>query len=195
MSTIGTMNNFGMKLSKNATKFCHHNKGMQQSTNQIKLPHRDNAWKPIIRDIFMAFIPLFVIYKILTHPMIAKLGYQDPHAPKKRSQREMLEQSLYTLSLKRRQEELHKENFFLEAMDEDKCYDTPTINIYAQLQPQKGRRPFNRPKSPRKSLPHRQATIGKQSLGKLLSKLYGKVSRHTISSVGERKPLLGGGGS
>ena len=157
---------------------------MQQSTDRIKLPRNDNSWKPIFRDIFMAFIPLFVIYKISTHPMVAKLGYQDPHAPKKRSQREMLEQSLYTLSLKRRQEELHKEHFFLEAMIENKCYDTPTIDIYAQLQPQKGRRPFNRPKTPRKSLPHRQATISKQSLGKLLSKLHlGKVSRRTKASM------------
>ena len=160
---------------------------MQQATNRIKLPHYDNSWKPIFRDIFMAFIPFFVIYKISTHPMVAKLGHQDSHASKKRSQREMLEQSLYTLSLLRLQEDLHKECLFLEAMNEEKCYDTPTIDIYAQLQPQKGRRPFNRSKSPRKSLPHRQATIDKQSFGKLLSKLHLRiVSRRPTASVGER---------
>lgn len=160
--------------------------GTQQCTkNRIKLPNNDNFWKAILRDVVMVFIPLFVIFKISTHPMVAKIGHQDPHKPKKRSQREMIEQSLYSLSLKRRQEELQKEHFFLDAMDESKCYDALTIDINAQLQPQKGRRPFKR-NSPRKSLPHRQATIGKQSLGKLLSKLYfGKVSRRTTAPLGK----------
>lgn len=166
-----------------------HSTGIHLRKNRIKFLHvaDDKSWKSIFRDIIIAFIPFFVLYKISTHPMLAKLGHQDPHAPKKRSQREMIEQSLYSLSLKRQQDELHKEHVFFEAMDENACYDAPTIDISAQLQPQKRRQPLKRRKSTLKnSIPHRQVKIGKQSLGKLLSKLYvGKGSRRSATSFGK----------
>lgn len=161
-------------------------KGTQQYTNRIKLPNNGHTWKAVLRDIIMAFIPLFVMYKISTHPMVARLGYQDPNAPKQRSQREMIEQSLYTLSLRRQQDELQKEHFFLEKMDENRCYDAPTIDTNAQLPQQKGRRPFKKPKASGKHIPHRQVKFNKRPLGKLLFNLLhrGKVPRRSTAHGG-----------
>jgi len=184
----------GMSSVKSNESPPHSNsKGTQQCTKRIKLPNNGHSWKAVFRDVIMAFIPFFVMYKISTHPMVARLGYQDPNAPKQRSQREMIEQSLYTLSLRRQQEDLQREYFFLEKMDENRCYDARTIDINAQLPQQKGRRPFKKPKASGKHTPHRQIKFNKRPLGKLLFNLLhrGKVSRRPTANGGEAAAARG----
>ena len=119
------------------------------------------SWKLILRDTVMVFIPIFVLYKISTHPSIANIGNQHPHAPKKYSQRELLEQAMFRLSLIRRRDELLKEYLFLEAMHENKCHDFPIIDLYAQLNQKGGRRERKFQNKPRKQ------TKGKPKVGKM----------------------------
>lgn len=159
-------------------------------TTRIKLPDNGNSRKAIFRDIIMAFIPFYVMYKISTHPMIAKIGYQDPNEPKKPSQREIIEQSLYTLSLKKRQVELQKEHLFFEAMDAKKCYDAPTIDIYAKLIPKKGRRPpFKRRggASKEKNRAQRQSIFGKRKGGKSEFDLFCRLLSRSFPALKSRE--------
>lgn len=138
--------------------------------------------------IIMAFIPIFFLYKISTHPLIAKLGYQHPNAPKKYSQREYLEKAMYRLSLIKRRDELLKEYIFLEAMDEYKCHDFPTIDISAQLNQQKSGRPRRRFDGQSKQ--HKQT---KKPRKQTKGKTKGKISRpagHSRTSS-DSPPVMG----
>lgn len=73
----------------------------------------------LLFDIIMALVPILVLFKLSTHPMISRVGQH----PRKSS--EEIVQMMYRLTLKKRQQEY----FFLGAMNEDKCYDFPTIEI------------------------------------------------------------------
>ena len=73
----------------------------------------------LLFDIIMALVPILVLFKLTTHPMISRVGQH----PRKSS--EEIVQMMYRLTLKKRQQEY----FFLGAMNEDKCYDFPTIEI------------------------------------------------------------------
>ena len=128
---------------------------------RIILSNTHTSWKLILRDTIMVFIPIIVLYKISTHPSIADIGNQHPNAPKKYSQRELLEQAMFRLSLISRRDELLKEYLFLEAMHENKCHDFPTMDIYAQLNQNSGRRERKFQSTPRKQ------TKGKPKVGKM----------------------------
>jgi hypothetical protein len=130
-------------------------------TKIILSTNTHTSWKLILRDAVMVFIPIFVLYKISTHPSIASIGNQHSNAPKKYSQRELLEQAMFRLSLIRRRDELLKEYIFLEAMHENKCHDFPSIDIYAQLNQKIGRRDRKFQSTPRKQ------TKGKPKVGKM----------------------------
>ncbi len=128
----------------------------------------------------MIFIPIFVLYKISTHPLIAYVGNQHQNALKKYSQRELLEKAMFRLSLIRRQDELLKEYLFLEAMHENKCHDFPTIDIYAQLNHHKSGRQVQK----------FQTTPHKQTKGKLnVRKMNGPRAGHSGTSP-DSLPLL-----
>ncbi len=130
-------------------------------TKIILSTNTHTSWKLILRDTVMVFIPIFVLYTISTHPSIASIGNQHSNAPKKYSQRELLEQAMFRLSLIRRRDELLKEYLFLEAMHENKCHDFPSIDIYAQLNQKSGRRERKFQSTPRKQ------TKGKPKVGKM----------------------------
>jgi len=103
---------------------------------KIKLPDAENSWKLLLRDIIAAFIPLFVLFMISTHPMVSNIGHRDPNAATKYSGADLLT----VLSLKKQQEDLQWERLFLEAMNERKCYHFPTIDVSTEMKQRKGRR-------------------------------------------------------
>mmetsp|Transcript_18518 Transcript_18518/g.34062 ORF Transcript_18518/g.34062 Transcript_18518/m.34062 type:complete len:284 (-) Transcript_18518:119-970(-) len=135
-----------------------------QKSTKIKLDNTANSWKSLLRDVIMAFIPLFVIYKISTHKLVSNIGYQDPNAPKKYSQQEFLEQLLFSLSLKKQQEYLQEEHLFLEAMNERKCYDFPTIDMSTKLKQQTKvpRRKLKGKNNPRRQV-NKRVKVGKMN--------------------------------
>lgn len=107
------------------------------TTTKIQLSNNinNNTWKSLLRDIFIAFIPLFILFKISTHPFVANVGLNAPQSTNQQNSREQLFLSLF---LKQQQEELQREYQFLKAMDYDegKCYDYRTIDISAKVSEQ-----------------------------------------------------------
>lgn len=101
---------------------------------KIKIGGYDNPRKTLIRDIITAFIPIFVLFKLSTHPALSNLGRPDPNAPKKG-----LELMAF-LALKKEQEDLRKEYFFLEAMDASRCHDFPAVDMPANWKQRRRRR-------------------------------------------------------
>lgn len=59
------------------------------------------SWRSITRDVFMTIIPLFFLYKISTHPLVARLG----NSPKQLSRGEKLGEMMRQLYLKRIRDE------------------------------------------------------------------------------------------
>ena len=76
-----------------------------------------------VRDILIAIIPLFVLYKLSTHPMIASVGYVDPNTPKKASQEEVLANMIKNMALQRYKEKYRKRKQLLEKVEPTKCHD------------------------------------------------------------------------
>mmetsp|Transcript_22999 Transcript_22999/g.49772 ORF Transcript_22999/g.49772 Transcript_22999/m.49772 type:complete len:326 (+) Transcript_22999:109-1086(+) len=113
-----------------------------KNSNKIKFNNTGNWWRSLLRDMIMAFLPMLVLYKISTHPMVSNVGYQDPNAPKKYTPKEIFEQVLFRSAIKKQQEEF----LFLEAMNEGKCYDFPTMGVPTQIKQQ-----WNRPRTRRGS--------------------------------------------
>lgn len=77
----------------------------------------------IIRDVLILFIPIFVLYKLSTHPSINSIGYVDPNAPKKLSQEEVLANIIKNMALNKYREKYRKRKQLLESVDPQKCYD------------------------------------------------------------------------
>lgn len=77
----------------------------------------------IIRDFLIAFVPIFVLFKLATHPMIDSIGYIDPNAPKKLSQEEALADIIKTMALDKYKVKYKKRRQLLEVVDPQKCYD------------------------------------------------------------------------
>ena len=76
-----------------------------------------------IRDLFIAIIPIFVLYKLSTHPIIASIGYVDPNAPKKASQEEVLANMIKNMALNKYKEKYRKRKQLLEVVEPTKCHD------------------------------------------------------------------------
>jgi len=112
------------------------------SATKIKLNNTSNSWGSLLRDVIIAFIPMFVLYKLSTNPFVSNIGYHDPNAPKIYSPAEKLEQILTRVAVNKKQGELHKGYLFLEAMNEGKrmCYDFPTIEMPDQTKGHRKRR-------------------------------------------------------
>eukprot|EP00578_Thalassiosira_sp_NH16_P026413 CAMPEP_0181082462 /NCGR_PEP_ID=MMETSP1071-20121207/3633_1 /TAXON_ID=35127 /ORGANISM="Thalassiosira sp., Strain NH16" /LENGTH=333 /DNA_ID=CAMNT_0023164047 /DNA_START=324 /DNA_END=1322 /DNA_ORIENTATION=- len=109
------------------------NRLQNHNPTKIKLYNTENnSWKSLLRDVIVALVPLFVLFKISTHSSISNIGNVDPN--KKLSQADVWEQLLYGLYLKKQQEGLQKEYMFLEAMNgERECHDYPTIDTSAKM--------------------------------------------------------------
>ena len=95
-------------------------------------PTRYQSKISLLRDITPALICFFVLYKIVTHPMVANVGMSPPRM----SQRQLREQIMYSLFLKRQQNELHEKYQFYEAIDITKCHIYPAIDMSAKLNQQ-----------------------------------------------------------
>jgi len=127
-----------------------HNQTDRIST-KVRINNSDNSRKTLVRDLIIAFIPMFVLFKISTHPYISKIGNRESNGLTRHSQNDLLEKIVLNLSLKKHQEEMQNKRLFFEAMNERECYDTPTIEIPTNNKnQQKGRskvvkrRSFNR---------------------------------------------------
>jgi hypothetical protein len=77
----------------------------------------------IIRDIVIILIPILVLYKLSTHPMIASIGRFDPNAPKKLSQQEALANIIKNMALNKYKEKYEKRKQLLDVVDPTKCHD------------------------------------------------------------------------
>jgi hypothetical protein len=77
----------------------------------------------LIRDVILMSIPLFVLYMLSTHPMIASIGYFDPNAPKQLSQEEILANMIYNMALNQYKERYSKRKQLLDLVDPDRCHD------------------------------------------------------------------------
>lgn len=77
----------------------------------------------IVRDLTFIFIPIFVLYKLSTHPMIASIGYVDPNAPKKMSPEEILANIIKNMALEKYKKKYSKRKQLLEVFEPTKCYD------------------------------------------------------------------------
>lgn len=147
------------------------------TTTKIQLSNNidNNTWKSLLRDIFIAVIPLFILFKISTHPLVANVGINAPQSTNQQNSREQL---FFRLFLKQQQEELQKEYQFLKEMDYDgsKCYDYRTIDISAKLneqqqQQQNGGRPKRKRKLKGASKPKIQFTTTRGSNMKVGNKM------------------------
>ncbi|KAL9184366.1 hypothetical protein ACHAXT_002452 [Thalassiosira profunda] len=94
---------------------------------KISVGNAENTWTTLLRDLLVAFVPLFIIYQISTHPFIANIGHPDPNALKEYTEDE-LHQMLYKHALKRKQEDLQKEYAFLESMEMNTCHEYQFID-------------------------------------------------------------------
>lgn len=103
---------------------------------RIKL-ESDGSWKSLLRDVATIFAPLIVMFIIVSHPLVANVGYQDPNAPRKLTQEEIFEQLVFSLAVKKKMNEVR----FLEAMNDGTCYDFPHMELTRK---KKRRRRFDR---------------------------------------------------
>ena len=99
--------------------------------------NNESSWKTLLRDIFIVSIPLFILYKISTHPAINNIGYQDPNAPKKYSHEQLLQQQLFKLYITKEQEKKRKKHIFLQAIDRNNCHDFSPIDVDAEIRQHK----------------------------------------------------------
>ncbi len=60
-----------------------------------------SSWRSITRDVIIMVIPLLILYKISTHPVVMRLG----NSPKQLSRGEKLEEMMRMLYLKRKRDE------------------------------------------------------------------------------------------
>ena len=119
----------------------------QTKRTKIKLNNTGSYYVSLLRDLIMISIPFIIMIGILTHPMVVNLGQSDPNAPL--TEKQMQEQLLYTLFLKKQQKEICEKYLFLNAMDDRKCYDCPVIDTSAKLIDQQKKNKKGRPRTKR----------------------------------------------
>ena len=123
-------------------------KRINQQTKRTKIKLNNNGYVSLLRDIIMVSIPFIIMIGILTHPMVVNLGQSDPNAPL--TEKQIQEQLLYTLFLKRQQKEICDKYMFLNAMDDRRCYDDcPVIDISAKLIDKQKKNKKGRPRTKR----------------------------------------------
>ena len=143
---------------------------------RIQVDHNtENSMTSLLRDIIIAFIPIFVLYKISTHPMISSIGYQDPNATRTFSHEELMGQLIYRIYLKEEQEKLKRKHIFFEAMlnKQEICHDYRPIDIpnevklYGKKQQTKkksrGKKRKQRKQTKGSTVTKKKATIGKMN--------------------------------
>ena len=115
---------------------------------KIKLNNTGSYYVSLLRDLIMISIPFIIMIGILTHPMVVNLGQSDPNAPL--TEKQIQEQLLYTLFLKKQQKELCEKYMFLNAMNAERCYDDcPVIDISAKLIDKQKKNKKGRPRTKR----------------------------------------------
>jgi len=120
----------------------------QPTKTKIKLNNTGSYYVSLLRDLIMISIPFIIMIGILTHPMVVNLGQSDPNAPL--TEKQIQEQLLYTLFLKKQQKELCDMYMFFNAMDDRKCYDDcPVIDISAKLIDKQKKNKKGRPRTKR----------------------------------------------
>jgi hypothetical protein len=123
--------------------------------------HNKNSWKSIVRDLLIALTPIFVLYKLSTHPMINQIGYVDPNAPKRLSREEALASMMHGMAIKKWREKTKKRQRFLKAIDATRCYDFPDLDEIAK---EMGQQRIHTPGRPRrKFIPGRGKGVPKRS--------------------------------
>ena len=125
-------------------------KRINQQTKQTKIKLNNNGYYvSLLRDLIMISIPFIIMIGILTHPMVVNLGQSDPNAPL--TEKQIQEQMLYTLFLKKQQKEICDKYMFLNAMDDRRCHDDcPVMDISAKLiEQQKKNKKRGRPRTKR----------------------------------------------
>ena len=124
-------------------------KRINQQTKLTKIKLNNNGYYiSLLRDLIMISIPFIIMIGILTHPMVVNLGQSDPNAPL--TEKQIQEQLLYTLFLKKQQKELCEKYMFLNAMDDRRCYDDcPVIDITAKLIDKQKKNKKGRPRTKR----------------------------------------------
>jgi len=124
-------------------------KRINQQTKRTKIKLNNNGYYvSLLRDLIMISIPFIIMIGILTHPMVVNLGQSDPNAPL--TEKQIQEQLLYTLFLKKQQKELCEKYIFLNAMDDRRCYDDcPVIDISAKLIDKQKNKKRGRPRTKR----------------------------------------------
>mmetsp|Transcript_8009 Transcript_8009/g.18283 ORF Transcript_8009/g.18283 Transcript_8009/m.18283 type:complete len:154 (+) Transcript_8009:323-784(+) len=105
-----------------------------QSQTKMRVKKTSDSGKSPMQDFLLLCIPLvllFAIYQISTHPLISDIGepreFQeaDPQTKRERA----LEQALYQIALKEQRAQFAADAHFLNAIDENACYEVmePTI--------------------------------------------------------------------
>jgi len=123
-------------------------KRIKQQTKTTKIKLNNNGYVSLLRDLIMISIPFIIMICILTHPMVVNLGQSDPNAPL--TEKQIQEQLLYTLFLKKQQKEICEKYMFLNAMDDRRCYDDcPVIDISAKLIDKQKKKKKGRPRTKR----------------------------------------------
>jgi len=124
-------------------------KRINQQTKQTKIKLNNSGYYiSLLRDLIIISIPFIIMIGILTHPMVVNLGQSDPNAPL--TEKQIQEQLLYTLFLKKQQKEICDMYMFLNAMDDRKCYDDcPVIDISAKLIDKQKKNKKGRPRTKR----------------------------------------------
>jgi hypothetical protein len=99
----------------------------QLPTSRLEPNTKTTKFRPknqnFTRDIVIVLTLISVLYKLSTHPMLASIGYIDPHAMKPLSQEDILANMIKNMALKKYKEKLQKRIRFLEVVDLNKCCD------------------------------------------------------------------------
>lgn len=123
-------------------------KRINQQTKRTKIKlNNTKYYVSLLRDLIIISIPFIIMIGILTHPMVVNLGQSDPNAPL--TEKQIQEQLLYTLFLKKQQKELCEKYSFLNAMDDRRCYDCPVMDISAKLIDKQQKNKKGRPRTKR----------------------------------------------
>jgi len=100
--------------------------GNKNNPHPTKIILSKRGEKDGILWIIVSIVPIFVLYILSTNSLIANLGKggggRDPKT-------KMLQKMLFTLSMKKQQEDMLKEYQFMEAIEDDICHDYPTLDV------------------------------------------------------------------
>ena len=104
--------------------------GNKNNPHPTKIILSKRGEKDGILWIIVSIVPIFVLYILSTNSLIANLGKGGGGRDHKTK---MLQKMLFTLSMKKQQEDMLKEYRFMEAIEDDICHDYPKLDVMSTV--------------------------------------------------------------